>query len=72
MARRAARPGRRDDAEEEDGVHHGERAPRVQRRQDAAREDELQTETGVRPHLGRDLDQARHLLRDQRTLRRRG
>lgn len=53
VAGRAAGQRRRDDAEEAHRLHHGQRAPRVQRRQDAAREDELQAETRLRPHLQR-------------------
>lgn len=70
VARGSARPGRRDDAEEAYRVHHGQRAPRVQRRQDAARENELQTKTGVRPHLRGPIDPPPYLRRDQHTLRR--
>lgn len=53
MAGGPAGPRRRDDAEEAHRLHHGQRAPRVQCRQDASREDELQTET-VAPHRRRD------------------
>lgn len=46
-----ARPWRWDDAEEAHRLHHGQRAPGVLRRQDAAGEDELQEEARVWTHL---------------------
>ena len=45
LARRSKGPRRRNDAEETHHLHDGQRAPRVQRRQDAAGQDELQAET---------------------------